>query len=282
MLYTLIGNGNPNRKEVIASLENLREGVYHRSEEEEFWLVLVDFNREDLSDACSDIVQWAVKKGVPFELYDGVGKDYSPEWATHADSSYTAANTMLESFKLTSDVRAAGQEDAAVLVISDDVYEDQLAMDVACLCAEMGIPVYDLGGQMTQLEVEEEEKQDGDHREPEPEQTSDPVELSREDLESLTLTELKAIVNDSGVVPRDMRSKDSLIDAILREDSPVVIEPEPIDEEAVEAFKESFESFELPDTPKQKYWLSFIGSDGELKSVPVNSEDADWLLNPEG
>lgn len=291
MLYALIGNGNPNRKEVIASLSNLREGVYQRSEEEEFWLLLVDYNKSDLSDACSDIVQWSVKKGVPFEAFNSLdGEDYL-EWQESADSIYKSTHPTEDALKMVKSIRDAGQEDAAVLLVFDDVYEDETAMDVAWQCSLLDIPVFDLGGQMTQLEIEVVSEDDEESPTEElnnlpVEEDSELIELSRTELEALTLTELKAIVNDSGIVPRDMRSKESLIQAILREEEPASIEKMTIEsiKEMVENTEVEVEAdkAEVSDKATTKYWLSFIGVDGELKSVPVNSEDADWLLNPEG
>lgn len=285
MLYALIGNGNPNRKEVIASLESLRDGVYQRSEEEEFWLLLIDFNRQDLSETCSDVVSWAMKKNVPFEVYNNLSREVVPEWQEGADAVYKANDPRSPALTMVQSIRDNSPEDVAVLVISDDVYEDEDAMDLVMECNGMGIPVFDLGGQMTQLEVEVVSEDEPEVEEPVSNEEVESVEMSKEDLESLTLTELKAIVNDNGIIPRDMRSKESLIQAILREEDPEIPTPAPVKhEEEVPAVRWLDE--EAPAEPEvkpvTKYWLSFIGIDGELKSVPVNSDDADWLLNPEG
>lgn len=304
MLYALVGNGNPNRKEVVASLDSLRDGVYQRSEEEEFWLLMVGFNQENLSDACSDVVSWAIKKNVPFEVYNYLSETDNPEWQESADASYKADNPITPSLNMVKAIRENSPEDAAVLVISDDVYEDESAMDLVMECNVLGIPVFDLGGQMTQLEVEVVEEEGSSDDAQDTREETEPIEMSREDLEHLTLTELKAIVNDSGVVPRDMRSKDSLIEALLREEEG---EGEPASlKESLSSIKEQYNKTVAPDPvnhdeevpavrwldeetadepevkPVTKYWLSFIGADGELKSVPVNADDAEWLINPEG
>ena len=66
MLYTLIGNGNANRKEVVETLKSLKSAVELSDLGDDFWLMFTQ-QSEDLSDTHSDVVQWSVKNNVPFE-----------------------------------------------------------------------------------------------------------------------------------------------------------------------------------------------------------------------
>lgn len=268
MLYALTGNGNPNRKEVISTLETLRDAVYKNSDEEEFWMLFVDFPKE-LSEACSDIVTWAIKKNVPFEVVTSY--EDLDEWTNSADTIIVAEEPLADAIKVLQSVSNLddGKEGVAMMVLSDDVYEDESALVVAEECAKKGISVFDLGGQMTELIVETVDTEPTEQSTP-AQIESEVVDVSREDLENLTLTELKSLVDSSGVVPRDMRSKESLIEALLREEPPVITDDVLPEEEMFE------------EQSGIVYALISVSPSGDVRSYKVNQDDASWLINPDG
>lgn len=261
MLYTLIGNGNPNKKEVTATLNSLLEADLQLRPDEDFWMIFVD-PMEEPSDAYSAAVDWALRRDISFEyVYDGMAY---PDWAEEADHLHSVKDPLRFSVKVTRGRPAEG-EGKAILLLSDDVdksiEEHPGLIDVIENSTKYDIPVLHLGGQMVQILLEDEPsptlerpspeefslKKEAPREEPE-------LDFTREDLESLTRDELKSLVQSRNVVPRDMRSKDALIDAIMGS------APSPTQEDT-------------PASPAS-FFLLIIDPDGKTEMRPLSAKQA--------
>lgn len=235
MLYTLIGNGNPNRKEIVASLESLRDAV---GESDEFWMLLVA--EPDPSPATQSVVSWLNENSIYTEVVSTADEPVHVLYK-NASEFFTARRVTERAIALTKG-RVQPGEGCALLIMGDDISSDENLMFAIEKAIDSQIPVYDLGGQMVQIQLEEEEPiPSRDVEEPvqppvvEAEAPAAPeeMEFTRSDLEELTRDELKSLVSSHNVshLVRDFRSRDALIDALLGvdhrpftdEESPVVI-----------------------------------------------------------
>jgi hypothetical protein len=261
MLYTLIGNGNANRKEVVETLKSLKSAVELQDLGDEFWIMFTqpDTYQDALSDAHSDVVQWAVKNNVPFE-YVYCEPDFFPEWAETADEVHFVKNVLPSSMKLTL-ARPHEDEERAVLVLSDDIDSDDNLLAAVEFCISKDIPVYDLGNQMIRLTFEEVEETDARVEEGEQE---DDMEFTQEMLMELNIVELRSLVNARRIIPRDMRSKDSLIEALLgNSEEPIAIEQEP-------ATVPSVQNTDI----EKVFYLTVIDADGSAEMLPLTAKQA--------
>lgn len=229
MLYTLIGNGNPNKKEVIATLQSLYEAA-----EGDFWMVLVI--PDDPSNIYTGVRTWLDHNMIDYELVfsaEAAG-EFAALWP-HAQETYVAKRPTARALAL-----SAGRVDAgekwALLVMSDDLDNDEDALFAINACIDNGVEVFALAGQMTPLTIENEYGIEIDPADNVPQadvvHTPDPavvealklaervqesplMDLTREDLESLTRDELRSLAAERGVTPKDGRLKDSIIEALL-------------------------------------------------------------------
>jgi hypothetical protein len=277
MLYTLIGNGNANKKEVLSSLASLSDAV---EEDEDFWMIFVDGDQE-MSDTYKDIVQWSIKNSVPFEYVTSDSGDLAiPEWTDKADYCHFVKSPTAFTVKLTR-VRPQPDEDRAVLILSDDLDNDEEVLSAIEKFIDLGIPVYDLGGQMVEITFEEvpedavisqplETPTAEDFQIKVDTSSDDDIEFTREDLMELNVTELKAMVQSLGVVPRDMRSKDSMIDALMGDSpsSPVEVD-EPVVEETPDKMYDTKSS-----TPVGRFYLVKINADGQAEMRLLTAKQA--------
>jgi hypothetical protein len=277
MLYTLIGNGNANKKEVLSSLASLSDAV---EEDEDFWMIFVDGDQE-MSDTYKDIVQWTIKNSVPFEYVTSDSGDLAiPEWTDKADYCHFVKSPTAFTVKLTR-VRPQPDEDRAVLILSDDLDNDEEVLSAIEKFIDLGIPVYDLGGQMVEITFEEvpedavisqplETPTAEDFQIKVDTSSDDDIEFTREDLMELNVTELKAMVQSLGVVPRDMRSKDSMIDALMGDSpsSPVEVD-EPVVEETPDKMYDTKSS-----TPVGRFYLVKINADGQAEMRLLTAKQA--------
>jgi hypothetical protein len=260
MLYTLIGNGNANRKEVVETLKSLKSAVEQSGLGDEFWLMFTQPHpyQDNLSDAHGDVIQWSVKNNVPFE-YVYHEPDFFPEWADAADEVHLVKSVLPAAMKLTL-ARPHEDEDKAVLVLSDDIDSDDELLAAVEFCISKDIPVYDLGNQMIRLTFEEVEETVTPVEEPE----EDDMEFTQDMLMDLNIVELRSLVNARRLVPRDMRSKDSLIEALLgNSEKPIAIEEEPATVPVVE--KTGVEKV---------FYLTVIDADGSAEMLPLTAKQA--------
>lgn len=261
MLYTLIGNGNCNKKEVISSLTSLLDAA---GGAESFALILPEEHMP--SETLQEVFKWVKKEGVYYESVisadeGGMARGFYEQ----AEEVYQSKRPLDRAIKLTP-ARKAPDEDCALLVLSDDIEEDDGVLYAISKAIDMDIPVYDLGGQMVQIIVEE-EQEETPLKHPEPEEFVLPhnqededsaVEFTRSDLEGLTRDELKSLVQSRGVVPKDMRSKDSLIDALMGASE------RPVQESVQEEVASDSRSF----------YLLVISATGETEMRPLSAEQA--------
>lgn len=276
MLYTLIGNGNANKKEVLSSLNSLYEAV---GEDEDFWMIFVDGDQE-ISDTYKDIVQWSIKNSVPFEYVTSDSGDLEiPEWTDKADYCHFVKSPTAFTVKLTR-VRPQPDEERAVLILSDDLDNDEEVLSAIEKFIDLDIPVYDLGNQMVEItfeEVPEDETISTPLETPTAEdfyidvQTpEEDIEFTREDLAELNMVELKAMVHSRGVVPRDLRSKDSMIDALMGtvSDTPEEVVEEVLVQEPVQEYDTK------SSTPVGRFYLVKIDADGKAEMRLLTAKQA--------
>jgi hypothetical protein len=269
MLYTLIGNGNANKKEVISSLNSLRDAA------DDFGLIIAE--EEFPSDTLEHILGWVEKNEIYYEAVLHPDGDMTQGLLyAQAAETYTSRKTLLKAVQITPARKGEG-EDCAVLILSDDLENDESVLAAVERAIETGMPVYDLGNQMVEITFEEV---------PEEETVSEPletptfedfhidiqipeedIEFTREDLAELNMVELKAMVQSRGVIPRDMRSKDSMIDALmgtasvmLEEVASATLVQEPVQEYDTKS-----------STPVGKFYLVKIDADGkaEMRFLPA-------------
>lgn len=273
MLYTLIGNGNANKKEVISTLNSLRDAA------EDFWMALVDPS-EELSEANKAVTEWVNKRKIPFEYVSSNEGDSFPDWVSDAEYVHLVKNPTAFTVKLTR-VRPQEGEDRAVLVLSDDLDNDEVLLSAIEKFIDVGIPVYDLGGQMVEItleEVPEDEVISQPLETPTAEDfqikgdtpSDDDIEFTREDLMELNVTELKAMVQSLGVVPRDMRSKDSMIDALMG-DASVTLE----EVASATLVQEPVQEYDTKSsTPVGRFYLVKINADGKAEMRLLTAKQA--------
>jgi hypothetical protein len=263
MLYTLIGNGNCNKKEVISSLSTLMEAAGGINS---FGLILPEV--DSASETLEAVFKWITSEAVYYESVisndeGGMHRGFYEK----ADEVYTAKRPLDRAIKL-APVRKAVDEECAVLVLSDDIDNDEAVLYGISKAIDMDLPVYDIGGQMVQIMLEEEQEEEPQPLEqPSPEEFSLPhkeedededVDFSREDLESLTRNELKFLVESRGAIPRDMRSKESMIDALMD----------------TLGSEKKIEQKDAQTDPDCAFYLLKIDADGSTEMRPLTAEQA--------
>jgi hypothetical protein len=260
MLYTLVGNGDANKKEVLATIESLASSVHGY---DDFWMVLCAESQP--SKTVTAIVQYLTDMGVYFEII-AESSDMIPAIYDAAQQIHVT-NDLLKKIVVVSKKRVQPDEKSAILVMDDNLDENKFLMDVIFTATDADIPVYELGGQMVQIVLEGSDdpviEEDLTVEEAEPiviEETiieeqyeQEFLKFHRPDLEELTLNELKVLANSLNLVPRDIRSKESIIEAILSEEAPIAIE-----------------YVEPPVVDDNKYYLMILKPDGSITVNPVD------------
>jgi len=90
------------------------------------------------------------------------------------------------------------------------------------------------------------------------------MEFTQEMLMELNIVELRSLVNARRIIPRDMRSKDSLIEALLgNSEEPIAIEEEP-------ATVPSVQNTDI----EKVFYLTVIDADGSAEMLPLTAKQA--------
>lgn len=229
MLYTLIGNGDANAKEVVSSLHSLHTAA--EEQRDEFWMLFVE--EAQPSATVAKVVAWAHQEGVYYEIVRSTDEALDTTIYTKAEEEHTSRRPLARAITLTP-ARVEINEGCAVLILSDDIDNDEGALFAITQANDLEIPVYDLGGQMTPLLTEEPEATPEAvsvdvEPEPEvaPESEGEPdvvvaaaqlYPLTRDELADLTAAELRAVVRDHEIEDEvsDMRSKEAMTTALLK------------------------------------------------------------------
>lgn len=148
MLYAIAGHGAANPSEVTKTLEALWDD--HDSKEQDFWLVMINESVPPTA-TLEAIWQWANRTNVYYEVL--TNKDL----AVHPLLAKAEIKHELDVAPITGLVPFLKQvDDAALLALAGtDIDSDTASLVQTALLAE--IPVYDLSGQMIQIEFEPEE-----------------------------------------------------------------------------------------------------------------------------
>lgn len=276
MLYAIAGHGTANETETIATLASLKAAA--ETAGDEFWMILAQPGpEEEISATERAIIAWLQDKAIYWEAVVRGGADQA--LYTDADEIHQSRSPVDMLIKLAK-YRIQPDEKSALLVLSSDIDADESVLFAIERAIESGIPVYDLGGQMTPIQLEAEPEIAV--REPEPvtlptldatENLTPPDEekqperslLTRENLEKLTRDELKSLARSEGVdgMVRDMRSKEALIVALLG--GTLAPEAETLPEPAPEPIPESLKGLtpvEPAEDPTRCYLL-IVREDGE-------------------
>lgn len=277
MLYTLIGNGNANTKEVISSLNSLLEAVMQSKTDEDFGLILAEEGTP--SETLEHIIKWIQKNEIYYEAVLLSDPGMSRGFYENASETYTSPKPLFKAVHVTP-ARKAKNEECAVLILSDDLEEDESLLIAVEQAIETGMPVYDLGNQMVEItfeEVPEDETISTPLETPTAEdfyidvQTpEEDIEFTREDLAELNMVELKAMVQSRGVIPRDMRSKDSMIDALM---GTVSVTPEEVASAVL--VQEPVQEYDTKSsTPVGRFYLVKIDADGKAEMRLLTAKQA--------
>lgn len=284
MLYTLIGNGNPNKKEVIATLQSL----YEADPMQDFWMVLVP--GEIPPPIFTSIRTWLDHNMVDYEVVlPNTVEDGDATWP-HAQEIYGAKRPTARALALSAS-RVEADEKWALLVMSDDLDNDEDALFAINACIDNGVEVFDLAGQMTPLTIENEHGVEIDPADnvqsakPDVVVEHDPVvdealklaervqetplDLTREDLEALTRDELRSLAADRGVTPKDGRLKDSIIEALLPTETVKEDKPRRVVSTSPRSKNEKMTGW--------RYVLVSIAPDGDVQVDPLSDEQYSLL-----
>jgi len=277
MMYLIAGNGNANKKEVLLTLESLHE------DETAFLFV----EEETPSLTMLAICEWVTKNAV---WHEAVVTGENDSFYNSADEVYTAKRPLDRALKV-APARCQPGEKWALLILSDNIDEDEQVLYAISRAIEAGAPVYDLGGQMTQITLEEEEEEEAfpllemptadDFVLPQaaPEKDEEEIKLTFSDLKDLTVAELKSIASSREVYPRDLRSKESIIAAILEIPEDVAPSLALLAEEEEEAPKlqEAAEKAKVEkriDNGLDVFYLVTIRADGSAAMRQLSAEQA--------
>jgi len=223
---------------------SLRDAVGAKDPTDEFWVIVQD--QDEPSETIKTVVAWLNDAGIYFETVSPAGGPVGQPYSK-ADEIHLARKPLDMMLRLTKG-RLQPNEKSAILLLSDNLAEDRDAQYAIERATADDIPVYDLGGQMVQVQLEESEEitppipeattitipetapqmeavaegvelrphVNGDSSlEPVVTHATGPLTYTLLDLEDLTRDELKALVKTQGVTPSDMRSKDSMIQALM-------------------------------------------------------------------
>lgn len=256
MLYALVGNGDANKKEVLHGLKSLKAAAEH--EGDEFWMMLCE--EKDPSSTVGAILSWLDSEPDQsyYETVCNPDEETSPHYTPdHRHDARRPVDRMLTIMPQ----RVQGEEGYALLVLSDDIDNDESVLYAINRAIDSGIPVYDLGGQMVPLVLDNPDEPSGSYEDADSflaalDEEAPPMEFTRNDLETLTLAELKAQVKATGVTPSDLRSKESIIDALLGVETEEVAENDP------------------PSEPTKMYFLTVIRADGSAEMRQLSPSQA--------
>jgi hypothetical protein len=276
MLYSLIGNGTANNKEVLASLASIASTA---TENDDFWMIL---RAEDTpSPTVTAIVEWLNKTSTYYEVVGDQDDDDLLDIYGDREYYFQARRPLNRLVNLTK-TRLNPNEKSHILALSDDFDADDDVAYVVSRAVEAEIPCFDLGGQMTPIVVEDEPEPDTAATpsvapaEAAPEAQEAPAAdpgvvassvhpiLFRDDLEDLTANELRTLVKERDLQDNvgDMRSRAALIDALL---GTIFIDAVP--------FEEALPAMETVDiTPeKAKELLALNGGTVHADVIPADS-----------
>lgn len=277
MIYLIAGNGNANKKEVLLTLDSLRS-----RHEEEFALLFVEEGTPSVTMLA--ICEWVTKNAI---WHEAVVTTENDSFYNSADEVYIAKRPLDRALKV-APARCQPGEKWALLVLSDNIDEDEQVLYAISRAIEAGAPVYDLGGQMTQITLEEEEEEDfpllemptvDDFVLPQaaPEKETEDMDLTYNDLKDLTVAELKSLASSRSVYPRDLRSKDSIIAALLEipeEVAPALAAAVEEEEDEAPKLQEVAERAKVEkriDNSSDLFYLVTVHADGsaEMRQLPA-------------
>lgn len=262
MLYAIVGDSVVNSKEVLASLNSLYDAAEASGADDPMWLLF--HANPDASETMQDVVKWAVKKRLYFEVV--LEEDAAlPDLFTEAEETWHAKRVYDKLYRVM--IGRINEGEGHALLLLDNELEDHenTTYYLADKCIENGIPVYDLANQMMRLVFDEPEFAPTDEDDiparntepaapeaapvaadeaPEPSGDDDEPWATEESLKELSRDELKALCAARDVVPLDQRSKKSMIDALLGRRSPddeQATPPEPDEALGIDAAARAYE-----------------------------------------
>jgi hypothetical protein len=267
-LYIVVGDGEMSQKELAAQLTDLWDEAEHQGEG--FWFILQA--QAEPNETQQNLIAWLVKSDIYFEIFSDTETDnpvYEAAQRTHV------AKKLPE--KVVSLLRKSPEDDekAAVLALfvnpKNDVTEDDATMLILEQVIDAEFPAFSLNGALTEARKLTEINLGGAEEEEEAEEPAPAAEVSkrpsrkvpanaktygREDLEDLTIDELRAIAKARGL-DITSRSKAPIVDAILGENPE---EPR----KAAEAVREVEAEIEIPGGWTKQAKSVEAGEDGAL------------------
>jgi len=235
-MYIVLGDGEMTRKELTETLQELMDNTG----DQPYWFVVQ--GKDDPSDTDKAIVNWLDKNGVYYEVLtddaDAMADIYGNAQETHvakriAQKVVNLLNTKPEEGETTAQILA--------LYVSDDpaAEEDRWLNGVIQAAADAGFPAFVLNDGMVEVDFSDPEAEGAEADEIEEEEDVPPTKptkaaakkvaaspngakpkvktYTREDLEELSLTELKEIATAQGIELPPRTRIPTYIDHILGE-----------------------------------------------------------------
>lgn len=255
MLYAVVdGPGEILPAEARESIKALYDSPCEHEDESNWFLVVL---AGAPSPAMVEIIKEIDRVGAWFATVHPEGLELDQALFKECSEYYPARRPFPRAFELVQSMPTVGEPARLVALLGDEECPDDLAFIIE-ECFGVGIPVLDMASQMMEIQSEiseenivipEEEEAFHEiamkfetHTAVEPEREIEAPEsqaeflvtvgaLQREELEKLGRSELRSLVDQYQVIPTDYRSKQSMIEALLKADHPAILTDEtPVDE----------------------------------------------------
>lgn len=235
-MHLVLGEGEMPKKELTATLNDLREKAQGGAEEAEFWLIVQGKDEPTATDKA--LMTWIKNNEVYFEVLSTIPEaDVDGIYEGH-QAFHKGAKLPLKAVNL---LKANSEENGDVSVLAlavsveEEVDEDTPLLDVIQAVIDAGFDAYGLNDSMTKLDLSgddgDEEADDGEEeaaparakkgvaskaapKKAAAKTKSGPRAYTEEELEELTDAEVRAIGQSMGITAR---GKSSWISKILKE-----------------------------------------------------------------
>lgn len=225
MLHVVLGDGGMTKKELVETLKDL----YTQAGEEPYWFLVQ--GKSEPSDTDEAMIAWFDKNEIYYEVFtddaDAMAECYSTAQETHPAKKLTVKIVNLMNTR----PEEGESADVLALFVSDepDVEEDRWLYTVLSAVHDAGFTILALNDGLVEVDLSDE----GTTAEAEPE--AEPTEATpeapsedewtRERLDELELSDLKALAATLGVELPPRTRMNTYIDAILAAQGDKVRDP---------------------------------------------------------
>jgi hypothetical protein len=316
-MHVVLGDGTMPSKEMYAHLQGMKTRA--NKDGEGFWFLIQ--SKAEPSDTDRALVKWLVDNEVYFET---ISDDKTPEDMYQGEAGtqnhHTTKNLAPKVVELMEKVKVEEPDDSRLLglFVSDDPEseEDRWLNDAVFAVADAGYKVFALNDGMAELDLVDQEGEEAMEEEkitmevdldtgevtekPTLSAVPDlPVTYTREELEEMDLTQVKALAAERGITLPPRTRFPTYIKALLGELTDTTPEAEVTDaeldelleaEEAIEAeaitatdllqeYQESLDNRPPPSTTLTGSAMMIIVANGHVTSRVITAEEAHTLLS---